>query len=100
LETKELTIVNDCLQKKCNANIGLYGQTPIKHCKKHYLFALSEPDKPLLIIAVLHEQMDLINRLKNRLRLLVRIEGARLYIFVFNFIFISSFGGQVCECFA
>ena len=38
-----------------------------KRCQKHYIFALSQPKHPLLIIAVLHEQMDLIQRLRNRL---------------------------------
>ena len=39
----------------------------IKRCQKHYIFALDEPNRPLLIIAILHERMDLIQRLKNRL---------------------------------
>ena len=38
-----------------------------KHCQKHYIFALSQPNQPLLIIAILHEQMDLMKRLKKRL---------------------------------
>ena len=38
-----------------------------KHCQKHYIFGLSEPNKPLLIIAMLHERMDLMQRLKHRL---------------------------------
>lgn len=40
----------------------------MKRCQKHYIFALSQPDQPILIIAVLHEQMDLIQRLKKRLK--------------------------------
>ena len=39
----------------------------IKHCQKHYIFALNEPNRPLLIIAIFHERMDLMQRLKNRL---------------------------------
>lgn len=39
----------------------------IKRCQKHYIFALNEPNQPLLIIAIFHERMDLIQRLKNRL---------------------------------
>ena len=39
----------------------------IKRCQNHYIFALNQPDRPLLIIAILHEQMDLIQRLKRRL---------------------------------
>ncbi len=43
-------------------------QVLVKRCQKHYIFALNQPDSPLLIIAILHEQMDLIQRLKTRLR--------------------------------
>mgnify|MGYP001032617351 CR=1 FL=1 len=39
----------------------------IKHCKKHYLFAIERQNKPILIIAIFHERMDLMKRLKNRL---------------------------------
>ena len=42
-------------------------QVLIKRCQKHYIFALVQPDEPLLIIAILHEQMDLMQRLKKRL---------------------------------
>ena len=38
-----------------------------KRCQKHYIFALSQSNQPLLIIAFLHEHMDLIQRLKLRL---------------------------------
>ncbi|HKK88645.1 MAG TPA: type II toxin-antitoxin system RelE/ParE family toxin [Saprospiraceae bacterium] len=38
----------------------------IKRCQKHYIFALKEP-KRLLVIAIFHEQMDLMQRLKDRL---------------------------------
>lgn len=37
------------------------------HCQKHYLFALERANRPLLIIAILHERMDLVARLKSRL---------------------------------
>ena len=40
----------------------------VKHCQKHYIFAYDQQDGPLLIIAILHERMDLIQRLKNRLK--------------------------------
>jgi toxin ParE1/3/4 len=33
----------------------------------HYLFAVRRPDAPLLIVAILHERMDLIVRLRDRL---------------------------------
>ncbi len=38
------------------------------HCKKHYIFALIRPDLPVLIIAIFHERMDLMQRLKERLK--------------------------------
>ncbi len=37
------------------------------HCPKHYIFALERGDQPLLIIAILHERMDLTIRIQNRL---------------------------------
>ena len=40
----------------------------IKHCQKHYIFGLVRRSKPLMIIAFLHERMDLITRLKRRLQ--------------------------------
>jgi len=62
-----------CLDDLANG-VGLYKeidvsghQVLIKRCQRHYIFALNQTDQPLLIIAILHEQMDLIQRLKNRL---------------------------------
>ena len=40
----------------------------VKHCQKHYIFALIRKDKPMLIIAIFHERMDLMQRVKKRLR--------------------------------
>lgn len=34
---------------------------------KHYIFCLPRPEGPALILAVLHERMDMLARLKNRL---------------------------------
>lgn len=41
-------------------------QVLIKRCQKHYIFALKEP-KRLLVIPIFHEQIDLMQRLKDRL---------------------------------
>jgi plasmid stabilization system protein ParE len=49
--------------------------TPIPHrpelravrCGHHYVFALRRSDGPILILAVLHESMDLLVRLRSRL---------------------------------
>ena len=37
------------------------------HCEHHYIFYLSNPGQKPLVIAVLHENMDLIARVKKRL---------------------------------
>lgn len=37
------------------------------HCHRHHIFALSTIGKPLLILGIFHEKMDLMQRLKNRL---------------------------------
>jgi plasmid stabilization system protein ParE len=37
-------------------------------CQHHYLFCLPRPDAPALIVAILHERMDLMARLADRLR--------------------------------
>lgn len=39
----------------------------IKHCQKHYIFSLIRTDSPILVLAIFHEKMDLMTRLKNRL---------------------------------
>ena len=36
-------------------------------CQYHYLFCLPRPDAPALIVAILHERMDLMARLADRL---------------------------------
>lgn len=40
----------------------------IKHCQKHYIFSLIRKNAPMMVIALFHERMDLMSRLKNRLR--------------------------------
>ena len=39
----------------------------VKVAGSHYVFCLSRPDRQALILAILHERMDLIARLKRRL---------------------------------
>lgn len=39
----------------------------VKHCQHHYIFGLVRDDLPMLVIAVFHERMDLMKRLRNRL---------------------------------
>ncbi len=37
------------------------------HCQRHYIIAIDRIHRPMLIVAILHERMDLMRRLKNRL---------------------------------
>ena len=39
----------------------------MSRCEHHYAFCLSREDEPALIVAILHERMDLIQRLGDRL---------------------------------
>ena len=39
-----------------------------KLCQNHYVFGLVRNDHPFLILAFFHERMDLMQRLKKRLR--------------------------------
>lgn len=36
-------------------------------CAKHYIFCVPQPNGPALILAILHERMDILARLKSRL---------------------------------
>ena len=44
-----------------------YPQVMVSHCEHHYIFYIHLDKKPPIIIAVLHERMDMLVRLKNRL---------------------------------
>ena len=44
-----------------------YPQVMVNRCEHHYIFYVHPEGKPPQIIAVLHERMDLLTRLKNRL---------------------------------
>jgi len=44
-----------------------YPQVLLSHCEHHYIFHIQSDKKPPIIIAVLHERMDMLVRLKNRL---------------------------------
>lgn len=37
------------------------------HCERHLIFGLHRPDTPTLVVAILHERMDLITRVVSRL---------------------------------
>jgi len=38
------------------------------HCRHHYIFCLPRNDVPALVVAILHEHMDLMVRLADRLK--------------------------------
>lgn len=46
---------------------NLYPQIQVTHCKHYFIFYVHDEGKRPSIIAVLHERMDLIARLQNRL---------------------------------
>lgn len=46
----------------------VYPGLRLAHCGHHYIFCLPREDAPALIVAVLHERMDLMLRLAARLQ--------------------------------
>ena len=44
-----------------------YPQVKVSHCEHHYIFYIHPDKKPPVIIAVLHERMDMLARIENRL---------------------------------
>ncbi|WP_117193142.1 type II toxin-antitoxin system RelE/ParE family toxin [Rhizobium terrae] len=46
---------------------ALYPALRMARCKHHYVFCLPREDAPALIVAILHERMDLMKRLVDRL---------------------------------
>jgi len=46
----------------------LYPGLRLAHCEHHYIFCLPRGAEPALIVAILHERMDLVMRLESRLR--------------------------------
>lgn len=45
----------------------LYPALRMEHCGHHYVFCLPREHAPTLVVAILHERMDLMTRLANRL---------------------------------
>jgi len=45
----------------------LYPSMRLKHCQHHYIFGLMRNKHPMLVVAVFHEQMDLMEQSKARL---------------------------------
>ncbi len=46
---------------------ALYPALRMARCEHHYVFCLLREDAPALIVAILHERMDLMKRLAGRL---------------------------------
>lgn len=46
----------------------LYPGLHMARCSRHYVFCLPREHEPALIIAILHERMDLITRVADRLK--------------------------------
>jgi plasmid stabilization system protein ParE len=46
---------------------ALYPALRMARCQHHYVFCLPQEDAPALIVAILHERMDLMERLADRL---------------------------------
>jgi plasmid stabilization system protein ParE len=46
----------------------IYPALRVAHCEHHYVFCLPREHTPALIVAILHERMDLMARLANRLK--------------------------------
>ncbi len=40
----------------------------VKHCQKHYIFGILQDGEPMLVLAIFHERMELMKRLKKRLK--------------------------------
>lgn len=70
---KYTSLLDKCLKqlsnKKAFYKIAIFkgNEVMIQRCSKHYIFALDRSDRPILVLAIFHEQMDLMDRLKNRL---------------------------------
>ncbi len=47
---------------------ALYPALRMLHCEHHYVFCLPREDAPALVIAILHERMDLMVQLARRLK--------------------------------
>lgn len=46
---------------------ALYPGLRMIRCEHHYIFCLPRDDAPVLVVAILHERMDLLERLEARL---------------------------------
>jgi toxin ParE1/3/4 len=47
--------------------VGVHPALRVSRCEHHYIFCLMRENAPALVIAILHEKMDLIARITDRL---------------------------------
>jgi plasmid stabilization system protein ParE len=45
----------------------LHLQLRMKHCQHHFIFGVVRESRPMLVVAILHERMKLIERVRKRL---------------------------------
>jgi toxin ParE1/3/4 len=55
-------------QKPYKDMSGLYPALRMGRCEHHYVFCLPRHDAPALVVAILHERMDIVARLEHRLK--------------------------------
>ncbi len=66
LETRFQEIADSTAISRSFSN--LYPQIRVTHCEHHYIFYVHDEGEHPCILAVLHERMDLVSRLQDRLR--------------------------------
>ena len=65
---KYIDILSNCFESLNDKDLlcqKIFGNVYVVHCEKHYVFFLKE--NPAKVIAILHNKMDLMERLKKRL---------------------------------
>ena len=63
-QAAEKLAAGSCHYKKLES---IHSQLRIKKAGKHYVFGLMRSNNPMLVLAIFHEQMDLMRRLEGRL---------------------------------
>jgi plasmid stabilization system protein ParE len=47
---------------------ALYPSLRMIHCEHHFIFCLPRENAPVLVVAILHERMDLMTRVADRFK--------------------------------
>ncbi|MGK7875117.1 MAG: type II toxin-antitoxin system RelE/ParE family toxin [Xenococcaceae cyanobacterium] len=71
---KYVTALEKCAENLANGD-GHYRELKKIHprlrmtrCQHHYIFGIVRKDKPMAVVAIYHERMDVLRRLKKRLQ--------------------------------